>query len=320
MTNGQLPFLGATENNNGITGFTDITTINQWSKTGNSTDNTLNKKKFGPNWLAVTNNGSVGNVYFMETTYTSSHDVTSLSLKNKNINKEIGLFLSSILKEAGKPFSYGRKWRPKRMRTTPILLPLDKDKMPDWNYMEQYIVNIMKTIEVPKLEPIKSSNLDLNSLNWTLMPISKVFESIKRGKRLTKSEQQSGTIPYISSTALNNGVDGYISIPNKRYRSFANFIGVNNSGSVGRAFYHEYSTIVSDHVTALSHRKLNKYNAPFLIACLEQSFRGNFSFNREISDNRFSRQKIMIPLTIDGDVDWQFMEDYIKSISNSHLI
>ena len=158
MTNGQFPFLGATENNNGITGFTDTATVKQWSKTGVSTDNTLNKKKFGPNWLAVTNNGSVGNVYFMETTYTSSHDVTSLSLKNKEINKEIGLFLSSILKEAGKPFSYGRKWRPKRMRTTPILLPLDNDKIPNWDYMEQYIVNIMRATDVPELELIKSSS------------------------------------------------------------------------------------------------------------------------------------------------------------------
>lgn len=319
MTNGQLPFLGATENNNGITGFTDITTINQWSKTGNSTDNTLNKKKFGPNWLAVTNNGSVGNVYFMETTYTSSHDVTSLSLKNKDINKEIGLFLASILEEAGKPFSYGRKWRPKRMRTTPILLPLDKDKTPDWNYMEQYIVNIIKTIEVPKLEPIKTSNIDLNSVRWHEFKISDVM-NILSGVRLTSSDMSYGSIPFIGASDSNNGITNWTSNTNSSTDS--NVLGINYNGSVGEVFYHPYVATFSDDVKRLKLKQITKANKEvylFIKTMLLQQ-KSKYAYGYKFNGTRMKAQKIMLPVTGENIPDWKFMEDYVKSISNSRLL
>src|SRR3712207_9544177 len=40
MTGGNLPFLGATEKNNGITGYTDLETVYKWTKTGEPTDET----------------------------------------------------------------------------------------------------------------------------------------------------------------------------------------------------------------------------------------------------------------------------------------
>ncbi|OUZ28928.1 hypothetical protein A5806_001666 [Enterococcus faecium] len=304
-TNSVLPYISARKKNNGLKEFLPYTK-NKIQK------NSLTWNKIG--------DGGAGLAYYHPYDYlVDSINVVVLYPKPK-MNPYIGLFLSTLLSMYKDVFNHGHTLSKRRFNTAKIKVPVTPQKSLNWDYMEQYIVNIMKIVEVPKLEPIKPNRIDLNDTNWTLMPISKIFESIKRGKRLTKGEHQPGTIPYISSTALNNGVNDYIAIPNKQYRSFTNFIGVNNSGSVGRAFYHEYTTIVSDHVTALIHRKLNKYNAPFLIACLEQSLHGNFSFNREITDNRFSRQKIMVPINVDGNIDWQFMEDYIKSISNSHLI
>lgn len=40
-------------------------------------------------------------------------------------------------------FAYVRKWRPKRMVKSKILLPVNKQGDPDYEYMEQYIKNIM---------------------------------------------------------------------------------------------------------------------------------------------------------------------------------
>ena len=319
MTNGQFPFLGATENNNGITGFTDTATVKQWSKTGVSTDNTLNKKKFGPNWLAVTNNGSVGNVYFMETTYTSSHDVTSLSLKNKEINKEIGLFLSSILKEAGKPFSYGRKWRPKRMRTTPILLPLDNDKIPNWDYMEQYIVNIMRATDVPELELIKSSSINLNSVKWHEFKISDVM-NVLSGVRLTSSDMVHGTSPFIGATDSNNGITNWTSDINSSTDS--NVLGINYNGSVGEVFYHPYDATFSDDVKRLKLKfpvEASKEVYLFIKTMLLQQ-KSKYAYGYKFNGTRMKAQKIMLPVTDDNMPDWKFMEDYVKSISNSGLL
>nr|WP_249641564.1 MULTISPECIES: restriction endonuclease subunit S [unclassified Enterococcus] len=321
MTNGNLPFLGATENNNGITGFTDIEIVKQWSKTGSSIDNTINNKTFGPNWLAVTNNGSVGNVYFMETTYTSSHDVTSLSLKNKTINKALGLFLSCILREAGKPFSYGRKWRPKRMRTTQIVLPLDKDKKPNWDYMEQYIVNIMQNIEVPELEPLKSSDTDLHSVHWKEFPIKTISEIIQSGHDWESYNRVTGSQPFIGSSALNNGITDYVDSSNREKYVGKNVIGVNRNGSVGYAFYHPYTAYFSGDTRFIKIADFsNNINVNLFITTMIMQQKDKYAYGYKMGTKRLSSQKIMLPVTNENIPDWQFMEDYIKSISNSKLI
>ncbi len=43
-------------------------------------------------------------------------------------------------------------------------------------------------------------------------------------------------MPYISSTAINNGIDNFIS-NKKKVRVFSNCLSIANSGSVGACFY-----------------------------------------------------------------------------------
>ncbi|HAP4929225.1 TPA: hypothetical protein IUX83_000807 [Enterococcus faecalis] len=302
---GGIPYVSGTNNNNGIATFIDA------------------EEKFISSKNAISIDPINGKVFYHGYEFVGrGHSGASINLLyNLNLNVFVGLFLIVIIEmNSQKKASYGNLFNGIRLSKQTLLMPITSSGEPYWDYMEQYIINLMKNIEVLELEPIKSSSIDLCKINWEILPISQAFESVKRGKRLTKDSQHPGEIPYVSSTAFNNGVDDYISIPNKEYRSFKNYIGINNSGSVGRAFYHSYTTIVSDHVTALSHKRLNKYNAQFLIPCLEQVFRDNYSFNREISDKRLARQKIMLPVTEKGTPDWEFMEDYIKSISNSNLL
>ena len=153
--------------------------------------------------------------------------------------------------------------------------------------------------------------ISLSDKRLATFSLGNIF-TLSRGKRLTKSDQSTGKVPYISSTAQNNGVAALIDTPSKKFRSFHSFIGVNNSGSVGAAFYHTYPAIVSDHVTALMNRKLNQYNAIFITTLISKSLNKKFSFNHEISDNLMRIQKIMLPIDSNDQPDWQFMEDYIS--------
>jgi len=72
--------------------------------------------------------------------------------------------------------------------------------------------------------------------------LTDIFETIKRGKRLKKSDHISGNIPYISSTKMNNGCDGFLG-NQKGVRKFRNCLTIANSGSVGSVFYHDYQFI-----------------------------------------------------------------------------
>lgn len=59
---GTIPFLASTESHNGVTEFYSLEDIESWDKVGNE-DNTLDKKLYDGNCIAVTVNGSVCNAF-----------------------------------------------------------------------------------------------------------------------------------------------------------------------------------------------------------------------------------------------------------------
>lgn len=141
--NGEIPFIGATDSNNGITSFHDLNTIESSSKTGEIPNAPLKEKLFSKNSITVSNNGSVGYAFYQNKEFTCTHDVNPLYLKNKIITPYIAMFLCTIIEMERFRWAYGRKWRPVRMPSSKIKLPAIKndkgDYEPDWQWMEDYI-------------------------------------------------------------------------------------------------------------------------------------------------------------------------------------
>ncbi|CAK2036855.1 N-6 DNA methylase [Vibrio crassostreae] len=166
---------------------------------------------------------------------------------------------------------------------------------------------------LPKLEVLEQKNITpLEGKIWKEFFLTNLFTSIQRGKRLKKSDQVTGDIPYVSSTAMNNGVDNYIS-NRDNVRIFENCLTIANSGSVGASFYHEYEFVASDHVTHLKNEDYNKYIYLF-ISGLTNRLSEKYNFNREINDPRISREKIVLPIGDNGLPDFNYMEQYIKNL------
>lgn len=141
--NGEIPFIGATDSNNGITSFHDLNTIESSSKTGEMPNAPLSEKIFSKNCITVSNNGSVGYAFYQNREFTCTHDINPLYLKNKTMNPYIAMFLCTIIEMERFRWAYGRKWRPVRMPSSKIKLPAilnDKGNYePDWQWMENYI-------------------------------------------------------------------------------------------------------------------------------------------------------------------------------------
>ena len=137
--NGNIPFLGASCTNNGVTEYYSLEEIETSSKTGDEKNAPLVDKIFPKNAVCVTNNGSVGFAYFQDKEFTCSHDVNPLYLKDGEFNKYTGLFIASVIMKDRYRWCYGRKWRPERMANSIIKLPVTKNGKPDWSYMENYI-------------------------------------------------------------------------------------------------------------------------------------------------------------------------------------
>ena len=155
----------------------------------------------------------------------------------------------------------------------------------------------------------------LDEREWKDFSIPEIFQNIQRGKRLKNADHIPGLVPYVSSTANNNGVDDYIEA-SEGTRVFKNCISLANSGSVGTAFYEPFAFVASDHITSLECKEANEYIYLFLTAVLEQQG-SNFNFNREINDIRIKKMRVMLPVTNDGKPDYQFMEDYIRELMNA---
>ena len=152
--------------------------------------------------------------------------------------------------------------------------------------------------------------MELTNKKWKEFTFIEVFMGIQRGKRLKKDDHIEGTIPYASSTALNNGIDGFIG-NNKNIRAFKNCLTLANSGSVGSTFYQPFNVVASDHVTKLENPNFNKYIYLFL-ATIVTRLNEKYSFNREINDTRIRKEKILLPINSKGKPDYEFMENYMK--------
>lgn len=160
----------------------------------------------------------------------------------------------------------------------------------------------LKHVDVPALD----------EKEWKAFLVTEIFDAIQRGKRLKNADHVPGTMPYVSSTANNNGVDDYVTAT-PGTRVFSNCISLANSGSVGSAFYEPFKFVASDHVTHLKKKEASKYLYLFLASVLEMQ-KSNFNFNREINDPRIRKLQIMLPVNDGGEPDYAYMEQYAMNM------
>ncbi len=140
--NGTIPFIGASDSNNGFTGFTTYSSIESNSKIGYGKNEPIEQKIYKGNAICVTNNGSVGYAYYQQHPFTCTHDVNPLYLKDRILNRHIAMFLISCIEKQRVCFTYARKWRPKRMIKSRLILPVNNIGEPNWEFMEKYMMHL----------------------------------------------------------------------------------------------------------------------------------------------------------------------------------
>lgn len=120
---GEIPYVSATANQNGIGYF-----ISNENKTLES------------NCLSVNRNGSVGYSFYHPYKALFGNDCRKLRLKNPS--KHIGIFISQqITRQKGK-YGYGYKMGTARLKRQKIMLPINENNEPDYEFMENYMRNI----------------------------------------------------------------------------------------------------------------------------------------------------------------------------------
>lgn len=303
---GLVPYITATANNNGIGYF--VANNNETLESG---------------CLSVNRNGSVGYCFYHP--YKALYGNDTRKLRPKKNNRYISLFISMCITKQREKYGYGYKMGTGRLKRQRILLPADTNNNPDWAFMEAYMKQKEQQILKPTIEKL-CKQLIVNDIlgggkslcsNWKAFYFTEVFTEIQRGKRLKKADHKDGQTPYVSSTSLNNGIDGFIGNDGS-VRRFNNCLTLANSGSVGCAFYHQYTFVASDHVTKLKRDGLDKYAYLFMIPIINR-LSEKYSFNREINDERIKREKLLLPATDKGEIDFVFMSAFMKEVEHNIL-
>lgn len=275
-----------------------------------------------------------GNAYYRDFEYkmaTHNH-VFSLSgdiIKNRNI----GLYLVSTMSYMKKAFSYNNMGTWTKIKEQCIHLPVVKTGGLDFVFMESHIREMeeshiceMEESHIREMEAYlkvagfedcelteeeRSTLRDFKNHKTRPIVISTIFD-IKKGKRLTKDNMIPGTINFIGSTSVNNGVTAKVS--NSSHIHNGNTITVTYNGSVGEAFYQTDSFWASDDVNVLTFKRLlNERLALFFCTSLRKSGK-KYGYTYKWTKELMEKDEIILPVTSSGSIDYKFMETYIRAI------
>lgn len=302
LRSGSFPLVSARNANNG---YKDFVSENE------------KKHSFEGFCLTINNDGDggAGISYYQPCKMLLDSHVTALYPKT-SMTEEILKFFSACITAQREKFGHGYSLNNTRLSVFRVMLPVDESGNPDYAFMEQYIKEREQQI-IQKYIKYIGNNIQigggitpLNQKKWKEFYLRDIFTDIQRGKRLKTADHIQGNIPYVSSSAVNNGVDALIGNTAK-IRKFADCLTLANSGSVGKTFYHKYEFIASDHVTALKSDRLNEYSYLF-VATIVQRLDNKYSFNREINDMRINKEKIVLPIDEFDKPDYAFMEQYVR--------
>lgn len=327
---GNIPFIGASDSNNGITGFTDYGTIKANSKIGYGKNEPIDRKIFKGNAICVTNNGSVGYAYYQVSDFTCTHDVNPLYLLNHELNRYIAMFLIACIEKQRVCFAYARKWRPKRMVNSRIMLPATAEGTPDWQFMEAYMKQQEQAILKPTIERLCKQLITnelmgggkLSNLTWKEFIIEDLFHA-KRPLARKEDEYSEGDVQFVASGCVNNGVTKFCAPKSDEVLDKGNCLTV--SPVDGSCYYQATdflgrggagSSII---ILYAKNFELNRFNALFISQAITKTASAKYSYGHMASLDRIKRDKIILPANKDGQPDFAFMSSFMQQTEKDIL-
>lgn len=247
-----------------------------------------------------------------------------LMLYRNGINLYIGQFIARMVSNtcSGK-YNYGHMGNKDSIKRERIMLPVTDAGEPDYQFMEDYIREMMaakrkqyRDYVENRLELLKLAEANggggysdvLKFRRWSVFFLEDLF-TVLPGKRLTNVDKTDGDRPFIGATDNNNGITGFVD--NRNSSLDRNVLGVNYNGAPCIGFYHPYECIFTDDVKRLHLKKHedNPYILLFMKAVILQQ-RTKYNYGYKFNESRMLRQLLSVPVTNAGQPDYDFMESF----------
>lgn len=295
------------------------------SATNNGLEDFYKNRPTEKGGVLTVDSATIGYVSYQGSDFITTDHVEKIFLPNdKKINKFLGLFLkTSIDKSKGDKYGYGYKFSQSRIRKQKILLPIDNLGNPNWRFMEDYTKQEMKSqaekiVDYYEQKLINEANilLDLEEIKWNLFQIDKIFD-VKRVEGKPINNYENGNIPYVTTSSENNGITNFVNAIESDI-SKRSAISVDPVG--GTTFYHDYDFVgrgfSGSSINLLYNDNLNSLNSKFVCSAIEKVSKVKASYGLHFNGNRLRSAKILLPSEENGNPNWQYMTDFIKSLEH----
>lgn len=307
---GNTPYISASNENNGVSQKINL------------------KPDFKGNCIIT---GKLGcTAFYQPNDFCATSDVNIFIPKNFSLNEKIGLFIVSVINSSENyKWNYGRQCRISDSESIIIKLPVcvDNNKriikdpsckyspngyIPDWEYMENYIKSLHSKPIVTQNKLKNTNTTPLLVQNWNEFKFSDIFDcSIAKSVDFGNTEE--GTILFVGREGDNNGFQGYVNVDNSKITK-GNCITLSMVGSYKHAFYQPKDFVASQNILIIRNEKLNQKNGLFLCTLINMDMLNKYSYGRSIQKNHMCNYWIKLPVDNNGNPDWEYMENYIKSL------
>lgn len=268
----------------------------------------------------------LGSCFVQEEPFYTGQNVAVMKAKYDEMTHMVNVFISGLVRFECKTkyYAFGRELNTHIRRDFDIKLPVKHNQdgsffidvnhtyseegyVPDWQFMEDY----MKSLHHKPLTTGNSNTtiLSLNCHNWKNFLLFDYFD-ILPGKYHYPDEYDEGTTPYYSASNENNGIGQYIDLqPDFEGNCIV-------TGKIGcTAFYVPEDFCATSDVNIFK-PKFNMTNYVGLFIATVINFNENYkwAYGRQCRVGNSKKITIKLPVDTNGNPDWQFMEDYIKSL------
>lgn len=303
---GDTPRITVTSNNNGIDNF-------WWTEHKNN-------RSFS-NFISV---NFLGDAFYHPYNASLDMKVHCLKLKNRELNKNLALFLCAMLMNNTKNSNYGNQLSSTDIVSKHILLPVDISGAPDYYFMETFAKERLANkqseyIDYAKaqLAQIERERVDNEAIKWRMFRIGDLFE-IRRPAPRNKDDYAIGDINFVASGATNNGVMKSCQPKNGEKLDTGNCISV--SPVDGSCFYQPIDFLgrggAGSSIILLypkNKTRLNKYIGLSLSRLIYQTAQ-KYTYGHMANKDGVARDKIMLPTRNGSDIDYAWLENCTKVI------
>ena len=306
---GQYPYVARGDKNNGIRGY-----INENTQYLND-ENTIS---FGQDTATM---------FFQKDKYFTGDKIKIFKPINFDLNIRLANYIIASMRRGFSNFAWGSSsFNVEILKDVKILLPTLGGNI-NFSFMEKFIEELDAYLRATGLKNYELTDAEKSALakfdefdKWggvaKEFKIGDLFEVVSNPQLNKDSFQFSddGEYPYFTRTVLNNGIAGYVDYLDEKHKIKGNSLAV---GMLGMQFFYMEKDFYAGQFTKTIYPNFDNFSkniAQYFIGWLNKKqkfYQGSLVRDFE---KLFKGTNILLPINENGEIDYEFMENFIKAI------